>query len=118
MTCRNANYVANKEEVATRNNNHDYSASMSYYLSWNKDEFRDTMMKDPITPRTDIQATPVVSESVPITKYKVDLQYSKLQKSLDSGSFKEYRIAAILDYLLLTYLQHDPDFTVRRFSRP
>ena len=103
-------YSANRAAVVQRQNDRDFSASDSFYLTWDKDVFAENMLlpSGSIFPAN----TMTTNEDFPTTSFKRSLQYSKLQKQLSSNVYKDYRYGAILDYVLLTYLNHDPDFTV------
>ena len=103
-------YAANRAAVLQRQNDRDFSASDSYYLTWDKNTFAENMLlpSGSVFPVN----TMTTNEDFPTTSFKRSLQYSKLQKQLSSTVYKDYRYGAILDYVLLTYLNHDPDFTV------
>ena len=103
-------YSANRAAVQQRQNDHDFSASDSYDLTWDKDTFAENMLLP--AGSTFPVNTMTTNEDFPATSFKRSLQYSKLQKQLSSNVYKDYRYGAILDYVLLTYLNHDPDFTV------
>ena len=103
-------YSANRAAVQQRQNDHDFSGSDSYYLTWDKDTFAENMLLPAGSTFPDNTMT--TNEDFPATSFKRSLQYSKLQKQLSSNVYKDYRNGPILDYVLLTYLNHDPDFTV------
>lgn len=110
ITFSNAVYLANKAAVTSRQEQNDYSASDSYYLTWDRQTFENTM----IMPTGSVfpENTMTITEDFPTTSFRRSLQYNKLLRQLDISSYQDYRYGAILDYVLLTYLNHDPDFTV------